>query len=106
MSCTSGMTTDTMMRVGLRRKRRKSRSMMARMRCMSDAWLLINRRRLQGVAQLVAGVMHKNVIQRCALHRKRSDLDASLARSVHDFDGGTGAVVRREAEDIVHRLHV
>ena len=101
-----GMTMETIMRVGLRRKRRKSRSMMARMRFIS-LWprCTMNGRldggRSAGVAQLMPGVMDENIVQRGALHGERGQRDAGLPGRFHQGDGGARAVVGGDAETCV-----
>src|ERR1700677_3883326 len=102
-SWTSGMTIETRMSVGLRRKRRRSRSMMARIRCMASPSLHDERTlggggRLQRVAQIVPGVMDKDVVQRRALHGERGHGDAGFARGVEHVHRGLRAVVGGNAE--------
>ena len=62
--------------------------------------------RLQRVAQLMAGVMHKHVVQRRALHGKRSHRDVRIARGFQQFHRRARAVVGGDAEDVFVGFHL
>src|SRR5579862_90761 len=105
------MMMETTTSVGLRRNRRKSRSMMAQMRCMGSAslhykWTVGGRRRLQRVAQLMTGVMHEDVVEGRALDGKRGDRDVRFSRRVQQFNRRARAVVGGDAEDVVVAFHL
>src|SRR5579864_4920417 len=97
MSCTIGNTIDTTIRMGLRRNRRSSRSIMAHVRPIFQPFLappvrasrlppimsspdhegaVLRRRLLEFVAQSPPRVVNEHVVQRRALNRERAHGDA------------------------------
>src|SRR4029079_6365594 len=112
----SGKIIEMTMSVGLRRKRRISRSMMARVRCMvsngpakagpyvrqssralrtsiataNDDRALGGGLLLQRVAKRTARVVHEDIVERGALHRQRLDGDVGRRGPFHHRERGGG----------------
>src|SRR5512143_397 len=100
-----GNTSETTMSVGLRRKRRSSRSIMAHMRCMVRSSNALAARResptwrlLHSVAKLPARVVHEDVVQGGALRSERLHRNAGRFRQLHQGHRGGGAAAGRDAE--------
>src|SRR5262245_32236335 len=111
-----GKIIEMAMSTGLRRNRRSSRSMMGNAPLMCASLLpaahrkgAIERRRfLQGVAQLVTGVVDEYIVERCALYGQRMDCDAFLRRGVQQCHRGSGTVLRCDPIDVIlagHAFH-
>src|SRR5689334_21331152 len=102
-SCSSGIVSDMTTSAGFALKRRRSRSMMASMRCIGAAFVLsapddeaaLGRvGLLLRVAKLAAGVVDEHVVERSALHRQRRDRDLRGVHCVEQRDDRARPVVR------------
>src|SRR5271155_1282176 len=101
------MMMETMTRTGLRRNRRRSRSIIAQIRCISSSLSLPRenkravraRRSLQRIAQYMAGVMHENIVESRALHGQRFHGRVGVSRGFQEGNRGARAVVRRDSEN-------
>src|SRR5689334_14235819 len=89
--------------IGLRRKRRISRSMMAKTRFMSrppdHERTVLRRGFLQRVAKCPPCVVHEDIIECGALNSERVHADADELGLLHERQRGHRTVGRRDAED-------
>src|SRR5262245_26115244 len=99
------MTMDMTMRIGLRRNRRMPRSTIAHVRFTSappqHEGAVRGGGRLQLVTQRAPRVVHEDVVERRALHGERLHGDVGARGLLHEGEGGGGAVLRADAEDVV-----
>src|SRR5262245_63670975 len=101
---------DIAMRMGLLRNRRISLSTMASMRPMSASLsqhegAIRGRRRLQLVAEGTPRIVNEHVVEGRALHRQRMHGDIGARGRLHKGEGGGGAVLRADPEDVLLGAH-
>src|SRR5436190_6824596 len=108
-----GIIIDMAMSTGLRRKRRISRSMIARTRPISTPphheRAVLCGRGLKFIPQTAARIMNEDVVEGGALNGERFDADIGSGRRLHDRERGRGSVGGVESEDVIfaaHALHI
>src|SRR5579859_6836545 len=115
MSCTRGKIMATSIKAGERTNLRISRSTIAIIRFMISSFSAVAAADPAGVdmradllvAQLSAGVIHKNVVQCGVMHRERFDLNLVLQGKGNQLGHGLGAVVGKKTVSIAALgLHV